>query len=157
MKQIITSLDLGSNSIKVLVGEIYNNELFVLACIDVLSKGIKKGIIVDEEEAQNSIKEAFKKTEDILGIKLDKVIVLAPSYDADFIKSEGSIEITNDERVVTGEDITKALQSSVYNMISPNMELISAKPCEFLIDKERIVKDPKGEKASKLYIHLLKF
>ena len=28
MKQIITSLDLGSNSVKIIVGEIYNDELF---------------------------------------------------------------------------------------------------------------------------------
>ena len=38
MKQIITSLDLGSNTIKIIVGEIYNDELFVLACTEVLSK-----------------------------------------------------------------------------------------------------------------------
>lgn len=43
MRKIYTSVDLGSDSIKVLVGEVYNNRLCVLATSTVKSKGIKKG------------------------------------------------------------------------------------------------------------------
>ena len=42
MKQIITSLDIGSSYIKLIVGEVFKGRLFVLACSTVKSKGIKK-------------------------------------------------------------------------------------------------------------------
>jgi cell division protein FtsA len=152
MKQIITSLDLGTNSIKIIVGEIFKGKLFVLACSEVKSKGIKKGLIVDGEKALESIKEAFKRTEDVLGIKINKVIITVPSYYADFIPGEGYTTITREEKIVTGEDITRAMQASVYNKISPNLELINVSPAEFVLNDQEIVKDPKGHEAYKLSV-----
>jgi len=152
MKQIITSLDLGTNSIKVIVGEIYRGELFVLACTEVKSKGIKKGLIVDGEKTLESIKEAFKRTEDVLGIKIDKVIILTPSYYADFLTGDGYTTITREEKTVNGEDITRALQASVYNKVSPNLELVNVSPVEFIINEKDIIKDPKGIEAFKLSV-----
>ena len=59
MRKIYTSVDLGSDSIKVLVGEVYNNRLCVLATSTVKSKGIKKGLIVDANEALATIRDAI--------------------------------------------------------------------------------------------------
>lgn len=152
MKQIITSLDLGSNSIKIVVGEIYKDELFVLACTEVRSKGVKKGLIVDSEATMMSLKEAIKRTEDVLGIKLNSVIISIPSYNATFQREEGTTNINREDKKVIGEDITRSLQDSVYNKISPNLELVSITPAEFLINDKELVKDPKGMEAYKLSV-----
>ena len=45
MRKIYTSIDIGTYSIKVVVGEYYNNKLHVLASSCVKSKGLKKGLI----------------------------------------------------------------------------------------------------------------
>ena len=153
MKQIITSLDLGSNSIKVLVGEIYNDELFVLACSEVKSNGIKKGIIVDEEQALSSIKEALKRTEDVIGIKLDKIVLLVPSNDVMFTKSEGYIDIKRESKTINGSDITKVLEDSIYNKIESKRELVSVEATEFLVGDSEITKNPKGKIADKLAVN----
>lgn len=153
MKQIITSLDIGSSYIKLIVGEVFKGRLFVLACSTVKSKGIKKGIITNEEEASTAIKESFKKVEEILGTKLNRTVLIVPSYSASFVKSEGYTTINNEEGIVTGEDVTRALQVSVYNRVSPNLELVSVSPREFIIDEKEIVKDPKGMKAFKLSVN----
>ncbi len=153
MKQIITSLDVGSNSVKIIVGEIYKNKLFVLACSEVRSKGIKKGLLVDAEQALISIKEAFKRTEDVLGIKITQVIISAPSYYADFLKGEGYTTITREEKQVNGSDITRALQASIYNRVSPNLELVNVSPVEFILNNQEIIKNPKGKEAYKLSVN----
>ena len=150
MKQIITSLDLGSNSIKIIVGEIYKDKLFVLACSEVKSKGIKKGLIVDGEKASYCLKEAFGRIEDVLGVRIDKVIITTPSYYADFLMSEGYTTITREEKIVNGLDITRALQASVYNKIGPNLELVSVSPTSFILNDQEMVKDPKGMESFKL-------
>ena len=85
MKQIITSLDIGTNSIKLIVGEIYREKLFVLAVSKVNSKGIKKGIVVNDEEVILSLKEAFKEVESVIGTKINRVILCVPSYFASFV------------------------------------------------------------------------
>ena len=42
MRKIIASLDIGSHTIKLVVGEIVKNRLNVLACVDTPARGIKK-------------------------------------------------------------------------------------------------------------------
>lgn len=150
MKEIISSLDIGSNEIKLVVGEVYKNEVHILTVSEVKSKGIKKGIIVTPEETLVALKEVFKKAEESLNIPITKVILTVPSYYATFTLSEGSATITNEEKKVEGVDIVRALQASIYNNIPSNKELINITPIEFIIDSEEKVKNPKGKKASKL-------
>ena len=109
MKQIITSLDIGTNSIKLIVGEMFNEKLNVLACSEIKSKGIKKGLIVNPEEVYNKLLEVFKKSEEILEIKIKDLILCVPSYYADFEFSEGYTTITRESGIVNGNDIVRAL------------------------------------------------
>ncbi len=153
MKQIVTSLDIGSDKIKLVVSEIHNNNSFVLACSEVNSKGIKKGYIVNPDDAIVSVKECFKRINEVLGIKINNVILTVPSDAGEFIKSEGYTTINRDENVVNGDDIVRALQASVYNKVSPNMELINIMPLDYIIDEKVIVDDPKGKTASRLTVN----
>ena len=61
MKHIFSSIDIGSDTVKIVVCELYNNKLHLLAASSVSSKGIKRGMIVNADEASKSIKEAFEK------------------------------------------------------------------------------------------------
>ena len=149
MKEIISSLDIGSSTVKLVVGEVYKNEVHVLCVSEVKSKGIKKGIITNPEEALISLKEVFTRSEEKLGIKIDKVILLVPSYYAEFIPTEGKSTITNPEGIVESHDIIRTLQACVYNKVPNNKEFIAITPIDFKIGDKK-VKDPKGMKADKL-------
>lgn len=152
MKQIITSLDIGSDTLKLVVAEMYNKRLNVLACSEVKSKGVKKGIIVNPELAFQSLEEAFKRCEEILEIKIKNVIVCVPAYYAEFELCEGYTSITRENGLINGEDIVRALQASVYNKVPANKELISIMPVEYIINETDVVKDPKNIQASRLTI-----
>ena len=52
MKHIYTSIDIGSDTIKIVVCELYQNKLNLLAASSFKSKGIKKGLITDVELAK---------------------------------------------------------------------------------------------------------
>lgn len=150
MKEIISSLDIGTNEIKLIVGEVYKNEVHVLAVSETKSKGVKNGIIVNPEETLISLKQVFKEAEETLNIAINKVILIVPSYFTTFSVSEGSTTITNEQEKVQPVDLVRTMQASVYNTIPSNRELINITPVEFLINDKEKVKDPKGKKASKL-------
>lgn len=150
MKEIISSLDIGSSTVKLVVGEVYKNEVNVLCVSEVKSKGVKKGIIVNPEETIVSLKELFRRAEETLGIPVNKVILIVPSYYAEFIMTEGSVKVSNEEGVVTNEDITNVLSSCVYNKIPSNKEFISITPIDYKINDEKKTVSPKGMKAKKL-------
>ena len=85
MKHVYTSIDIGSDTIKVVVCELFNNKLNLLAASSVKSRGIKKGLITDGHEASISLKQALTDVEDMLGIKIKKVLATIPNYFSEFI------------------------------------------------------------------------
>lgn len=150
MKEIISSLDIGSSTIKLVVGEVYKSEVHVLAVSEVKSKGVKKGIIVNPEEAIISLKEVFSRCEEMLNIKIDKVILTIPSYYAEFSIVDSEISIDNEEGEITSKDLVKVLTSCVHNKVASNKEFVGLMPIEFVINGNKKVKNPTGYKASKV-------
>ena len=150
MKEIISSLDIGSSTVKLVVGEVYKNEVHVLAVSEVKSKGVKKGIIVNPEDAIISLKELFSRCEEILNIKIDKVLLTIPSYYAEFSVVEGQIAVEGDEKVVNGNNLINVLTACVYNKVPNNKEFVGIMPIEFVLDDSRKTKNPMGEHANKL-------
>ena len=150
MKEIISSLDIGSSTVKLVVGEVYKNEVHVLAVSEVKSKGIKKGIIVSPEDALISLKEVFSRCEEMLNIRIDKVLLTIPSYYAEFSIVESEVIVENEEKIVSSNDLINSLQSCVYNKIPSNKEFVGIMPIEFTLDGNKKVKNPNGQSASKL-------
>jgi len=155
MKKIYTSIDIGSDSIKMLVAEIYKGKLNVLAFTTVPSKGIKKGLIVDVNETIAALKQAINEIEGRIGIKIDKVIANVPAYLVEYNLVSGSSTITNEEKRVNSNDIVRTLQACVYNKLKSNQELVTIMPITFSIDNKKGLKDPKGLVGSKLSVNAI--
>ncbi len=152
MRHIYTSLDIGSDSIKIVVCELYQNKLNLLASSSYKSRGIKKGLIVNVEEASSSIKSAIKEVEDILGIKIDKVVAAIPSYNAEYLLLKSEIETNNEDGIITNEDVKNVLDNLVNNKDFQDKELVTILPVDFKIDGETGIKNPVGKYGKKLKV-----
>ena len=149
MRKIYTSIDIGSDTIKFVVAELYKEKLHILHSSSIKSKGIRKGLIIDSNLMVNSIKDGIKVVSNDLGFQIKKVIVNVPSYNAKFMYVTNKIEI-NEE--ITTEDINKVIKSSVYGKIDSDYELVTVLPLEFVINESDSVEYPVGLKANTLEI-----
>lgn len=149
MKKIYTSIDIGSDTIKFVVAELYKEKLHILHSSSIKSKGIRKGLIIDSNLMVNSIKDGIKVVSNDLGFQIKKVIVNVPSYNAKFMYVTNKIEI-NEE--ITTEDVNKVIKSSVYGKIDNDYELVTVLPLEFVINESDSVEYPVGLKANTLEI-----
>lgn len=149
MKKIYTAIDIGSDTIKFVVGEYFKNKLNILATYEQKAKGIRKGLIVDPNLAINSIKDGIKEINNNLGIDIKKVIVGVPSYNAKFMIVTSEIEITGD--AITTDDVNNLIKASVYSKVEQDYELITILPLTFLIDGEKETKVV-GKTGNKLEI-----
>jgi len=156
MRKILASIDIGSDLLKLVVAEIgKNNKLNILASASSPSGGISKGFVIDPNAILPRLEEVFQKCENILGLKIDKVIVSVPSEACEFFLSEGATTITNDEHMIKQSDMIHALQATTYNRIAEDRELVSLNPTSYLIDDERTVKNPLGMEGTKLNVKAL--
>ena len=149
MKKIYTAIDIGSDTIKFVVGEYFKNKLNILATYEQKAKGIRKGLIVDPNLAINSIKDGIKEINNNLGIDIKKVIVGVPSYNAKFMFVTSEIEITGD--AITTDYVNNLIKASVYSKVEQDYELITVLPLTFLIDGEKETKVV-GKTGNKLEI-----
>ncbi len=150
MRKIISSIDLGSGTIKFLICELIKEKVNVLCSYDVKSKGIKNGVILNEIEVIGVLKDGIKHVEEIIGLKIKKSLVTMPALSAEFYLGEGEINITNPEKQITGADVIRAIQTSASNSLPSNMELVMTIPVDFRINGEEVVKDPKKITANTL-------
>ena len=150
MKKIYSSIDIGSDTIKFVVGEYYNKKVNILASYSVKSKGVRKGLIVDSNLAVNAIKDGLKVINNMLDITIKKVIVNIPSNNAKFVYVTGSIDIVNEDGIITGEDVNKVIKNSVYNKLPSEYELVTVIPIEFILDNDKKEMKPVGKISKKL-------
>lgn len=145
MKNIYSSIDIGSDTIKIVVCELYKNKLNLLAAASTKSKGIKRGLITDAALAKEAIKQCFNQVESIIGIKITKVIATIPSYFSEFkiVKDEIRIE-HEDNNLITGDDISKLFKNINNSIIGSSNEIVTILPIDFTVNNQDVVKDPKG-------------
>lgn len=150
MKHIYTSIDMGSDTIKIVVSELYQNKLNLLAASSFKSKGIKKGLITDVELATKSVKDAIKEIEEMIGIRIKKVIASIPSFNAEYSVVKGDLKINREDNIVTSNDIIKVLEIATKRNAFTSRELITILPVDYSLDNKAFIKNPKGMRGTNL-------
>lgn len=143
MKHIYTSVDIGTDTTKVIVTELYRGKLNLLAASSTKSRGIKKGLITDVNEASLSLKKAITEVEEMLGFRIKKVLVNVPSYFSEFSKVEGEIKIDSSDSIINGNHISRVLENALKST-SFAKEIVSIIPIDFSVDGQTGIRDPKG-------------
>jgi cell division protein FtsA len=133
MRKIYSSLDIGSDSVKMVIGEFIKNKLHILCAVEEATIGYKHNEITNPNELVNTIKRLTDKVYEQINFRVRKVILTVSTSYTNFIVTEGSIPINNEEKIVESSDILKVLQYSTKNRINPNDELICVEPIMFRV------------------------
>jgi len=148
--QLITSLDIGNEEIKVIVASAFDNKCNVLASTSIRSSGIKKNTIYNEKKLRESVKLAILKTEEKIGMKIKEVILLIPSNTAKMTIETGLVDIK--DNIVRGSDIKRVLADAKKDTFDDARELVSVLPISFTVDDNISVSNPIGEEGNKLFV-----
>ena len=132
MKKIYTSIDIGSDTIRILVGEYFQNELRVLAVSSVKSKGIRNGLIYDADLALERLKIAINDINERINIPIRKAIITIPSIDVEYNLVRANTPVASEDKIVTNREII-TVQNKVIKDVMPNMELVNLLPIDFTI------------------------
>ena len=150
MRQIYTGIDLGSNSMKIVVANKMKEKFHVLAVSSYPSLGIRKGQVVNTKDATDHLKKCILQTEEMLGLQLKKAVVCIPTDHISITIVTGEVE-AEDSSFLTGEDVSRVLKKAVSGHIDSEEELITVMPIHFKVGEE-FVKDPKGMKGEALEV-----
>lgn len=158
MKKIYTSIDIGSDTVRILVSEYFEGKQRTLAVSSVRSKGIKNGFITDENALLERVKLAIDDINSRININIKKAVLTIPPLDAEYSLVHGNVPIVNDEKMVTKKDVIR-VQNASLNDVLPNMELVSITPIDFTIYENgseiETLKDPTNKICDRLGIRAM--
>lgn len=139
-----TGLDIGTSSIKILVAEFVSGEMNVIGVSNVPSTGVKDGIIIDIEVAAEAIKKAVEQAEEKAGMTIDKINVGFPANLLQIEPTQGMIPVPSESKEIKDEDVDSVVKSALTKSVTPEREVISLIPEEFIVDGFQGIRDPRG-------------
>ena len=152
MSQVYTGIELGTDSVKIVALEKVNDKFHVLASVHSPSDGVSRGQVVDIKKCVSSVRKALKKANDMLGIKIVKVIAVVPPEGCKFDIAVGSVDVIDK---IMGEDINRVVKDALVGKVGEDSELVTAVPISFTVDEEENIIDPKGMRGSMLEAKLV--
>lgn len=144
-KNILTSLDIGSNQVRMVVGQILpDGRIKVIAAADTPSQGISKGNIVNLEDAVSCISETVEKCERMSNVRVEKTIVGISGANIRTVMSKGLVAVAKANSQVEQSDIERALDLAEKTTTLPNYEVLHTLPVAYNLDEQKNIKDPLG-------------
>jgi len=154
---IITGLDIGTHSIKMVVAQLKDEggDLEVLGFGEEPSSGVRKGAVVNVEEVTKRILALKNRIENISGQKIAEVVVNIGGSHIFTVPSHGIVAVSRADGQISSEDVDRVLQAAQAFSLPSNKEILEAFPQQFLVDGEENVKEVVGMKGVRLEADVL--
>lgn len=153
-EQYYVGLDIGSAKIKVVVGkfEPETEQLSVIGTGEAPSAGLRRGVIVDLEEAVSSISQALDRAERMTGLSLDHAAVSLNGPHVNTVNSHGVIAVSRADGEITDHDLMRVIDASQALQLPLNKEILHVIPKHFAVDGQGGIKDPVGMSGIRLEV-----
>ncbi|MEK7681156.1 MAG: cell division protein FtsA [Patescibacteria group bacterium] len=143
----IGGLDIGSNYVRMAVGQIINKEngseeLQILGAAECASEGVHKGIINSIEDVVSSISACLERAERIVGVPIDSVWVGVSGLHVMCQNSKGVIAVSKANSEIGEEDVSRALEAARSIATPLNYDVLHVMPRNFGVDGQAGIKDP---------------
>jgi cell division protein FtsA len=155
-EQIIAGLDIGSSTIRIVIGQIIktneSEQLNIIGVVDVPAQGLNKGSIVSIEDSVSSISACLEKAERMIGLPIESVFVGIGGTHIQSQESNGVIAITKTSGEISEADVERVIESARSVAAPVNHEVLHVIPKTFSIDNQTGVKDPVGMSGIRLEV-----
>ncbi len=154
--QIIVGLDIGTNKISAIVGELSEDgELEIVGVGSHPSRGLKKGVVVNIESTVESIQRAIEEAELMAGCTIETVYAGIAGSHIRSLNSHGIVAIRDGE--VFQQDIDRVIDAAQAVAIPADQKVLHILPQEYVIDSQEGIREPMGMSGVRLEakVHLV--
>jgi len=142
--EILVGLDIGTNQIKVIIGEVFDDSLNIIGVGTAASKGMRKGAIVDIDQTVHSIRNAVEQAERMVGMQIQSVVVGINGNHIQLHPCHGVVAVQSENREISDEDVTRVIDGARVVSVPPEREIIDVIPKQFIVDQQDEIIDPRG-------------
>ena len=154
---ILTALDIGTNSIKTLIGKSNPKEenFEILAMAQIPSSGVKKGEVIKVKKVIPVIQSSIVEVQKQSGLRVRKCIFNINGNHLSAVPSQGLVSVSRADEKISEEDINRVLHQAQALNLPSNKEILDIFPKEFVVDGEGGIKEPLGLHGLRLEVRAL--
>jgi cell division protein FtsA len=150
---IICGIDIGTSKVCAVVAKVDKfGNIEVLAKSMKPSNCVKKGVIVDIDEASSIISSCIAEIKAIKNIEINSAYVNIMGNQVSIISNRASIETSNAEHEITKKDILRVLSGVEKVSFPQDRQIIDVVPTQYIVDGCDEIVDPLGMTGVKLEV-----
>lgn len=149
---VVVGIDIGSSKIATLIGRVDDEVINILGVSEVASKGVRKGQIVNIEEASVAINASLDSAERMAGHSIDRVFVSISGVNIESQNSKGVVAVSQPDGEISEYDVERVLEAAGAVSLPSTREIIHVIPKTFTVDGEGGIKDPVGMAGVRLEV-----
>ena len=150
-RNTITAIDVGSSKITTVISSIEDGQApSVIGVCSHPSRGIKKGVVVNIDDATNAISESVMAAERMAGVTVSDVYVSINGELVTSLNNKGVVAVAGSE--ITVDDTYRAIENARTLSLPDNLNPIHIIPREFVVDNQGGIKYPIGMSGNRLEV-----
>ena len=141
----LSAIDVGTTKVCTIVAEVNDGGLMRIAGVGLTSsKGLHKGLVVNINDAKESIRESVRRAEQASGYKVESAYVGVTGRHISARNNKRLVAITRNDRLVRSDDLKRVLQTAQNIKIPSEDRLLHLIPRGYAVDGQDGVKNPVG-------------
>jgi len=150
-KRILTAIDVGTTKVATIVANARaQDDIEILGVGVTPSTGLHKGIVVNMDQARQSIAASVKEAQRISGMRIDSVYVGVTGRHITSLNNRGVVAIPRDDRVVRSQDLKRVLSAARSVPVPEGKQVLHAIPRSYVLDGQEGIRQPVGMHGTRL-------
>lgn len=142
---LITAIDVGSSKVCALIAEVEREGRTRVVGVGVVpSRGMRRGVVVNVEQAVEAIAAAIAKAERTCGAKITAARVTVGGNHISALSNRGVVGVSHPDRTIRQADVQLALEQARVVSLPGDRQIIHILPRAFLVDGQEGVHNPAG-------------
>ena len=144
-RSTLAAIDVGTTKVCTVIADVNDGGMVRVVGVGVApSKGLHKGLVVNINDAKESIRESLKKAEQASNYKVDSAYIGVTGRHVSSLNNRGVVAITRNDRLVRSDDLRRVLASAQSVKVPSDRKLLHVIPRSYAVDGQPGVKNPVG-------------
>jgi cell division protein FtsA len=152
-ERIVVGIDVGTTKVCALIAAVSpEDQLEIIGAGITPSRGMRRGVVVNVDEAVQAINSSVQKAEQQSGFKIMSAFVGISGAHITSTNSHGVVAVRRTDNVITDEDVDRALEAAKVVNMPQDREVIHVVPRHFVIDGQEGINNPAGMLGRRLEV-----
>lgn len=150
---ILSSIDIGTSKITTLIASMTDDAIAnIVGVSTVTSKGLRKGQVVNIEEASTAISQSIEGAERMAGVSAPVAFVSIGGNNIASLNSHGVVAVAEPDKEITDSDVKRVIDAAKAVSIPSSREILHVLPRGFIVDGQEGIVDPIGMTGIRLEV-----